>query len=154
MNDHKVWAVVTPSNAAPPWKTDDAVRAWSVEFHHSDHDQTMTVPFFTGSGIKTTPTAADVLECLLTDAFYADLDAWDSADELGYETIEDVRDWVTEKHPGIVVQTNQLAAFLGQDVSDVLDPEELARELTTLPIAWGGPAASEAQRAAFYGLER
>lgn len=154
VNDQKVWAVVSPSEErpGPTWGDFDG-NAWTVRLFTTAHDYSATFPFFTGSAITEPPTAEDVLASLFLDAWYADLDPWEAVDELGYTELRTVKDYITETHPLIVMQTDRLAQFLGIDVTHVEEADVKARALTTIPASWGGPAASEEHRRAFYGLD-
>jgi hypothetical protein len=87
---------------------------WTVTLHRSG--QTLTVPFFTGQGLRERmadgPTARDVLECLLSDAATVDngqsFDDWCA--ELGYDS--DSRR-AERTYEACRAQTEQLRAFLG-----------------------------------------
>lgn len=81
-------AVVAIGSAPFPesWGTPKGLpgRSWRVRLLYQG--RTMgPVDFFTGSGIKETPGAADVLSCLISDAYSGELSFEDFCAELGFD---------------------------------------------------------------------
>lgn len=77
----------------------------------------MTVRFSTGLGIREKPDAADVLDCLASDATTTDLSFNDFCQELGYDT--DSR--TAERTYRIIQrQSKRLRSFLGEADYDAL----------------------------------
>lgn len=86
--------------------------------------RSMTVPFFTGYGLRSRmkdgPSAADVLDCLLSDASSADQTFEDWAGDLGYDT--DSRK-AERTYAAVVRQTARLRVFLGEHFEEFLQAE-------------------------------
>jgi hypothetical protein len=84
--------------------------------------RSMTVPFSCGSGWTREPDAADVLDCLLSDASSADQSFEDWCGDYGYDT-DSRRHERTYK--AVVRQTAKLRAFLGDDYDRAMAAERL-----------------------------
>jgi len=99
------------------WQRD--ANQWTIELAYDN--RTMTLDYFTGQGITEDPTAADVLECLLSDATSADesFEYWCAS--YGYDT--DSRS-AERTHNACVEQTRNLRRLLGADFTDALDDPE------------------------------
>ncbi len=81
----------------------------------------MTVPFSCGLGIEREPTAADVLECLLSDYFTVNNGLFDDwCAELGYDT--DSRK-AERTYTTVLRQSDRLSAFLGEALDVYLQAE-------------------------------
>jgi hypothetical protein len=78
----KIHAAVTYGNNAEP--IGENMNPWTVALRYDG--RRMTVPFWTGSGITSDPTAADVLDCLLSDAQMGTGTFEDFCADLGYDT--------------------------------------------------------------------
>ena len=93
------------------------MRDWTVTLHHDG--RSMVTPFFTGLALAT-PTANDVLQCLVSDALGVTdgqtFEEW--AGEYGYD--EDSRS-AERTYRDIVKQTEQLRALLGDRFDDALE---------------------------------
>ena len=66
-------------------KWEDTATKWQAAINGQKFD------YWTGSGIKDTPTYNDVLSCLLSDANAADLTYTEFCSEFGYETNKESR---------------------------------------------------------------
>lgn len=105
--------------------------AWTVRLSYSG--RTMTVPFYMGAahvtkggrwpGKPVPPTAADVLDCLMSDASFAIncSDEFDMADELGGAVTRESR----ETWRKIVQQTNAVRSMLGSDFDRFYNAERM-----------------------------
>lgn len=95
-----------------PFEPDWVHDAWTVTLWHDG--RAMSVPYFMGRGHNGRPPhGADVLSSVLMDDDYADQDAWEVVEELGYNDLADVKRFVTVTHPRIVKQSERLRAMLG-----------------------------------------
>lgn len=74
-------AEATEGSDAEPLSPD--MNAWTVKLTHGK--RSLTVPFFTGSGIEGEPTAADVLACIVRDAQSGAQSFGDFCSDLGYD---------------------------------------------------------------------
>jgi hypothetical protein len=82
----------------------------------------MAVPFSCGLGIESEPTAADVLDCLLSDYYTADNTFDDWCAELGFnpDSRKAERTFKT-----VLRQSDRLATFLGDALETYLSAERL-----------------------------
>lgn len=117
IRDHQIAAQVetAPAPTSGPW-ADDPLGAmagashWTVTLSSPVLGEPMVVPFHQGSALTEPPTAADVLECIASDASSGDedFDSWcanygyDTDSRSAYATWEAVR-----------AQTDELRRFLG-----------------------------------------
>lgn len=95
-------------------------------FYDVAETRKVTFPFHTGSAHTTEPTAADVMECLLSDAAtLTDITSFeDWANELGYDT--DSRK-AERAYKAVVRQGERLAYLLGDDLLETwMHSEEIA----------------------------
>jgi hypothetical protein len=107
--------------SVPAARRDDdwaqSARWYSVTLYHRGRQ--MTVPFGMGSGLREGPTAADVLNCLLSDASTYDnaIGFEDWADGLGFDA--DSRR-AERDYREVEAQVSELRAFLGDKYDDYL----------------------------------
>lgn len=88
----------------------------------------MTVPFHTGSGWKTDPDAADILDCLISDATSYDNaeDFVDWAVEFGYDLSErEPREKARRTYAAVESISRKLHKFLGDDFDRFAQAERL-----------------------------
>lgn len=116
-------AAVEPAAANPNMTGEDSadMNHWTVTLFDGERRSNMTIPFSMGSGHNgAEPELADVLDCLASDAAGyensgASFEEW--AGEYGYDT-DSRRAEATFR--AIAGQSEQLAAFLGQDAYKAL----------------------------------
>jgi hypothetical protein len=84
--------------------------------------RSMTVPFSCGSAWTREPDAADVLDCLLSDASGADQSFEDWASDYGFDTDSRKHE---RTYRAIARQTAKLRRFLGDDYDRALAAERL-----------------------------
>jgi hypothetical protein len=65
-------------------KTDPGVRSWAVQLRYQGRSLG-PIAFYTGSGIKRAPGAADVLSCLILDIYSGEETFEDFCSELGFD---------------------------------------------------------------------
>lgn len=116
---NRITASVAARDANPNMSRDNwsnGANHWLVTLRHNGHR--MSVPFSTGAALNE-PTAADVLECLASDAnsveYVTSFEEW--ADELGFDpdSREAFRAFETTRK-----QSRRLKQFLGDDLYDEL----------------------------------
>jgi len=96
--------------------------AWKVTLRYEG--RIMSTPFYSGIGNTDAPTAADVLECLLSDASSADMDYDDWRGEFGYEDEQTAR----RTYNAVVRQTAKLRSLLGDHFDEYVWPEDIDQE--------------------------
>lgn len=104
-----ITATVKPSTNAGPagmWPAD--ARHFSVTLKSAELGGRLTVPFHQGSAHTVDPTAAEVLECLLSDASMVENDDMDGLELKPSQVVALVR------------QTQDLAEFLGGEYEHAL----------------------------------
>lgn len=100
--------------------------AWTVTLRYGGRSESFA--FYTGPAIRATPTAADLLDSLFSDATYVEDGPWEMAEEMGVSTAAEARKMVTETYPAIVANTAQLRRLLGNDYDAVrVEVEESER---------------------------
>lgn len=90
-----------------------------LSYTHDGKDHQMGTLFSQGSGVKGQPTVESVLECLLSDAGFADDTYEEFLHELGYKNTPAN----AKTHRIIVTQTKELQDFLGDLFPEFLDAE-------------------------------
>ena len=98
------WAEDNPQMADMPYGSNH----WRVTFRMGR--KRMTTPFSQGPAIQKEPTAADVFNCLLSDASYGDQSFDDFCGDMGYDT--DSRN-AERIHKNVTRMTRKLRQFLG-----------------------------------------
>lgn len=92
---------------------------WTVDLRY--RGRALRVPFWTGRAITADPTAADVLDCLLSDASGAEQSFEDWAADLGCDP--DSRK-AEATYRAVIAQTAKLRRLLGEDFGAATrDPE-------------------------------
>lgn len=128
MSRSLIRATVTYDNATPWDQRDEWQRnanPWTVVLRYQG--RRMTVPFYTGSGWTREPTAADVVDCLCSDASgiecARDFDDWCS--DLGMDTDSRKAERIYRQSER---QTAALRRLLGADYDDVVREDEDQRK--------------------------
>jgi hypothetical protein len=91
---------------------------WTITLFYKRHQ--LTVPFYTGYGIKGEPTAIDVLSCLLSDSNSADQDFDSWCQDLGYDSDSRKAERIYKACESI---SCKLHKFLGEDYETFLSAD-------------------------------
>jgi len=112
------YGVAVPYTKQSEWQHD--ANPWTVKIRWRGRTSRLTVPFWTGSAITSEPTAADVLNCLISDARAGEDSFEEFCAELGYN--EDSRaalaTWKQCQTYG-----RKVRQFLGDDFDAFADAE-------------------------------
>lgn len=87
MSNTRVTCTSVTSNESPPEGFTPGSVGYRVTLHarRDGKRRQVTVPFFHGPAICHDPTASDVLECIVSDAYAGQLGFADFCDEYGYD---------------------------------------------------------------------
>lgn len=110
----EIGAEVVESEFSAPDSFPEGSRSWTVRLSYEG--RTVETPFFTGPGIKSEPTAREVLECLCLDYVGPESVFEDWAEELGFNP-DSRKD--EETFRAILQQSAILRRFLGDDLDAI-----------------------------------
>ncbi len=123
---HRVTATVKFTGEPSPWQDDDKqpMNGYRVTLRYQG--RRMTVPFWTGIGWTHEPSAADVLDCLASDAGSAQLSFEDWCEELGYDS--DSRK-AERTYNATLKQTEALRRLMGDDFDALVFGNDIEQDV-------------------------
>ena len=113
---------IEETDTQPPDGFVAGTRSWRVQLILGKRK--LTVPFYTGPGLKEAPTAADVLNCIISDSTSGEMSEEEFLSEFGYEDPED-----GEPNPGKKVyrackrMAPRVRKFLGDEFDSLMNKQ-------------------------------